>query len=178
MEEWRWLTGNVLGPQSEWLWVMCQFFAIAISLSLIYRQMRIQHRANMLHTLSALDQRWNSQDMLAHRKDVCGKCEGDQLWISKQGGIVLGFFEDIGVYLERRVLDRDAVWDKYSYYVEYYWGMYEPHIKEFRVHISDPTVYEKFEMLFKAMTEFSKKKGIAVAGKTRDEIQRFCRGET
>ena len=46
---------------------MASFFAIAISLSLIFRQIRLQRQANLLHTLGEMDKRWNSKELLSAR---------------------------------------------------------------------------------------------------------------
>jgi hypothetical protein len=170
---WNWMIRNMFCEEASWFWSMAQFFAIAISLVLIYRQVRLQRQANMLQTLGSLDSRWNSQDMLASRKKACENYLTDQLRISREQSDVLAFFEDVGVYLQRGVFDIESVWDKYSYYIEHYWAMYQPHIIEFRAESKDPTWYEKFEMLKSKMEEFSKKKGLKVVGKSQEELKKF-----
>ena len=115
--------------------------------------------------------------MLTARKQACNSFLSDKLRINSAQGDVLGFFEDIGVYLERKVFDTEAVWDKYSYYIENYWAMYQGHINEFRAETKDNTWYEKFQRLHKDMRSFSKKKGVSVSPKSQDDIGRFIRGE-
>jgi len=111
--------------------------------------------------------------MLASRKKACENYLTDQLKIKREQSDVIGFFEDVGVYLERGVFDTESVWDKYSYYVEHYWAMYQPHIMEFRAASKDTTWYEKFETLKTKMEEFSKKKGLKIIGKTQEELKKF-----
>lgn len=173
-----WITTNIFGTDSQWFWAMASFFAIAISLGLIYRQIRLQRQANLLHALGEMDKRWDSTDMLAARKQSCNNYLADKLKINAEQGLILGFFEDIGVYFDRKVFDAEAVWDKYSYYIEYYWIMYQPHINEFRGDTKDNTWYEKFEALNKEMEKFSSKKGASVNPKSQDEINKFIQGET
>jgi len=173
----NWVCTNVIGSESQWFWAMASFFAVAISLTLIYRQIRLQRQANLLHTLGEMDKRWNSKEMLSARKQACNNYLSDQLRIKAEQGQILSFFEDVGVYLERKAFDDEAVWDNYSYYIEHYWAMYLPHINEFRTETKDNTWYEKFESLNQAMQNFSSKKGVATNPKSQDEINKFIRGE-
>jgi len=175
---WNWFSTYIVGPQSQWFWAMASFFAIAISLSLIYRQIRLQRQANLLHTLGEMNKRWNSIEMLEARKHACNNYREDKLRIRAEQGLILDFFEDVGVYLERKVFDVEVVWNKYSYYIEHYWPMYQPHINKFRTETKDNTWYEKFQALNKEMTKFSSKKGTTVNSKSQDEIEKFIRGET
>ncbi|CAG0986044.1 hypothetical protein MTYP_02020 [Methylophilaceae bacterium] len=174
---WNWMATNVVGPDSQWFWAMASFFAVAISLSLIYRQISLQRQANLLHTLGEMDKRWNSKEMVQARKQACNSYLADKLRINADQGDVLGFFEDVGVYLERKVFDSEAVWDKYSYYIEHYWAMYQPHINEFRAETKDNTWYEKFQVLHKEMQAYGSKKGVVINPKSQEEIRRFIRGE-
>lgn len=162
---------------ASWFWTMAQFFAITISLVFIYRQVRAQGQANLLQTLTSLDSRWNSAEMMESRKKACENYLNDQLKIKREQSDVIGFFEDIGIYLERSVFDDEALWDKYSYYIEYYWAMYQPHIMEFRAETKDPTWYDKFEMLKNRMDKVSKKKGLKIIGRTQEEIKKFINTE-
>jgi hypothetical protein len=161
----------------SWFWEMAQFFAIAISLGLIYRQIRLQRQANLLQTLASLDERWNSQEMCKSRKEACTTYLDGKFKISRMQGDVLTFFEDIGIYLERGVFDIESIWDKYGYYIEHYWAIYRPHIDEFRAETKDNTWYEKFEYLKNKMEEHSRKRGVAITVKTQDEIKKFMTGE-
>ncbi len=169
---------NMFCERASWFWSMAQFFAIVTSLVLIYRQVRVQRQSNLLQTLVSLDNRWNSQEMLASRKKACENYLLDQLRIMREQSDVIGFFEDVGVYLEREVFDTESIWDKYSYYIEHYWAMYQPHIMEFRAESKDPTWYEKFEALKNKMEKFSSKRGLKVVGKTQEELKKFIGGET
>jgi hypothetical protein len=173
----NWILTNVIGLESEWFWAMASFLAIAISLGLIYRQISLQRQANLLHVLGEMDKRWNSKEMLKARRQACEYFLSNELKINSAQGDVLGFFEDIGVYLERKVFDTEAVWDKYSYYIDYYWAMYQSHIKEFRTETNDNTWYEKFQRLHEKIERFSQKKGVSVSQKSKEDIEKFIRGE-
>jgi hypothetical protein len=174
---WDWMIKNMFSKGASWFWSMAQFFAIAISLVFIYRQVRVQRQSNMLQTLVSLDNRWHSQEMRSSRKKACENYLPDQLRIRREEADVIGFFEDISVYLERGVLDIESLWDKYSDYIEHYWAMYQPHIMKFRAESEDPTWYEKFETLNTEMEKFSKKKGLKVIGKTQEDLKKFISGE-
>ena len=172
-----WIITHLFDEKASWFWAMAQFFAITVSLVFIYHQVKAQNQANLLQTLASLDNRWNSADMLASRKKACENYLTDKLKINRAQSDVIGFFEDMGVYFERGIFDAESLWDKYSYYVEFYWAMYQPHIQEFRAETKDPTWYEKFELLKKKMEEFSKKKGLNIIGKTQEDIKKFIATE-
>lgn len=156
---------------------MAQFLAVSVTLTFIYRQIKLHRYSNMLNMISAIDARWNSADFIKHRQDICNRYNAGNLPINREEGEVLGFFEDLGVFLKKGVFDNDVVWDKYSYYIEHYWAMYDPHIKEFRTSHNDDTWYNKFELLKNEMAKESKKNKLDNAAKTQAQITTFIGGE-
>ncbi len=172
-----WIFTNLIGPNSQWFWCMLTCFALTVSLVLIYGQVRLQRQANLLHTLGEMDKRWNSEKMLLARKGACTKYLNDQLGIDAELAQILGFFEDVAVYLERKVFDIGAVWDKYSYYIEHYWAMYQPHIQKFRTETRDQTWYENFDKMFEEVKKHALKRWIVCGSKTKADIDIFVIGE-
>jgi hypothetical protein len=167
----------IMSPEASSFWAMSQFLAVAISLTLIYRQIRLHRFSNMLNMISSIDTRWNSSNFLKHRQDICTRYNAGNLPINREESEVLGFFEDMGIFLKKGVFDADVIWDKYSYYIEHYWAMYEPHIKEFRTSHSDDTWYDKFQFLKNEMAKESKKRKLSNTEKTKAQISTFIGGE-
>ena len=177
MEKFKYWLSYILSPEASSIWAMAQFLAVAISLAFIYRQIKLHRYSNMLNMISAIDTRWNSAEFLKHRQDICKRYNAGNLPIKREEGEVLGFFEDLGIFLKKGVFEVDVIWDKYSYYIEHYWAMYEPHIKEFRTSHNDNTWYEKFGYLHQQMAKQSKRHKINSNAKTQAQITSFIGGE-
>lgn len=173
-----WLKMNLWGPNSSWFWTMAQFFAVAASLLFIYRQVAAQAQSNMLQTLGTLSSRWESEEMKKFRKVVSERYGQNMLQIGMAEGGVLGFFEDIGIFLKRRALDAEIVWDNYSYYIEHYWPLLEPNVRRYREQTNSITWFINCERLYGQMLRYSRKKRIKVKPKTEAEMKKFVRGET
>ncbi len=167
----------LMSPEASSFWAMMQFLVVVISLFFIYRQIKLHRYSNMLNMISAIDGRWNSEDFLKHRQDICKKYKTGNSLIKREEGEVLGFFEDIGIYSRKKVFDSDIIWDKYSYFIEHYWQMYEPHIKEYRASHNDETWYEQFQYLYEEMKKISIKRNVNAVGKTQAQIKKFIQGE-
>jgi len=168
---------HFFGEKSQWFWSMAQFAAVVISLIFIYRQIKVHRQRNMLQAMASFDQKWGSNDFLAYRIATCERYDLGILKISRTEGEVLGFFEDLGIYLRRKVFDEKLVWDKYSYYVEHYWLMYEKHISEYRARENDSSWYDQFEYLNDEMKRHATKMKIKYEARTKEDIKLFIKGE-
>ena len=151
---------------------MAQFLAVAISLYFIYRQIRIQTHSNMLSTFAELERRWNGSAMLEARRTVCSDNSG-RLQIHRSEELILGFFEDLGLYLRREIFDADLLWELHSYYVEHYWPLLQPRIARLHTETKDETWYSNFDYLARRLSRISKRKGVR-SDKTPEQIQKFC----
>lgn len=168
---------SITGETSQWFWSMAQTLIILGSLIFIYRQVRVQRFSNMLQTLSSLRENWNNDTIVAARKTTCINYQKGTKNIGKAEGEVLGFFEELGLLLKKRVVSTEFIWESYSYFIEHYWSMLEPNIKEFRLSTNDNSWYDNFESLRKAIGKYSKKRKCPSSDKTEEEIKRFIRGE-
>ena len=170
---------NVFGDGSVWFWGMAQAIIVGATGFLIYRQIRLARYANMLDTLDRLDSKWRSLELIRARHDICNvfeKGDADNKKITFREAHVLDFFEDMGLFLRRGVLDGETVWESYSYSIEHYWQLTEPRITEFRTATKDRTWYTNFEYLFQKIAKTSSKKR-CVSGKTQEELRKFAIGE-
>lgn len=168
---------NATGPNSSWLWSMLQFIVIFFSLIFIWWQVRIQRFSNMLNIINSLYERWHSNDILSARKEVCSNYKKSILKINQRDELVLHFFEEIGIYLKKRIINLSIIWEFYSYYIEYYWPILKPKITNMREEKKDKTWYENFEYLFNKICRYSKRKKLKVTTKTKDEIEGFISSE-
>ena len=166
-----------LGQGSEWFWVMVQSIVVIITLLFIYRQIKLSRYANMLQTILKFREMWGTKEMMLFRQATCRNYKTQTRAIGKAEGEVLGFFEDMGMLVEKGVISKEFVWEGYSYYIEPYWSMMEKKIKEFREREKDTSWFEHFENLRDAMRKFSKKKGAPLGPLEKKDMQRFIKGE-
>jgi hypothetical protein len=167
---------GIFGPGSEWFWGMAQFLVIAVTLFFINSQIKLQRLANALSSLFALREQWKSDKMRYARKVICGNQDPSLKAIGANEGAVLGFFEEIGVYLYSGVFDKRIIWDLYSYWIEHYWLILNPYIQEYRKNESDETLFERFESLYKCMSSISQRRGSQVR-KSDEQLRKFRKGE-
>jgi hypothetical protein len=94
---------------------------------------------------------------------------------------VLDFFEDLGMLVRRDYVDREMVWDTFSYYVKGWWGACKDYITRERIDKGgDATLFTDFGNLAEMMYAVEMKK----TGQPRialepsaTTIQRFLDGE-
>ena len=171
------LYANVIGQGSQWFWSMAQSMIVLGSLIFIYRQIKIQRYSNMLQMLNNMRENWNSERMMPFRKTTCTNYQKGTKKIGMAEGEVLGFFEEMGFMLKKGVVDKDFIWETYSYFIEHYWSMLESNIKEFRLSTRDNSWFKNFESLRDSVRKYSEKKRCPSSDKTEEEIERFICGE-
>ena len=169
---------TVFGAGSEWFWTMIQSLAIIISLIFIYRQVRIQRDSNMLQMLSKMRESWDGPQMIKYRHTACENRLKSSRKIDAAESQVLGFFEEMGLFLRKGVLEEEFVWITYSYFIEHYWSMLEPNIKEFRLSSKDKSWFEEMETLRLSMRKYGWQKNIPTQDKTDAEVKGFHRRRT
>ncbi len=167
---------GVFGTGSEWFWAMAQFVVVAVTLFFAAYQINLQRLSNAFSSIFALREQWKSKEMCYCRKVICENQNQHSFSIGANEGTVLGFFEEIGVYLESGVFGERIIWDLYSYWIEHYWLIFEPSIQEYRRNTSDSTYFERFESLYKRMSKINTGLGLQVE-KSDEGLQRFRQGE-
>jgi Domain of unknown function (DUF4760) len=163
---------GIFGSGSEWFWAMAQFLVIAFTLFFITYQINLQRLSNALSSLHTLREQWNSEMMCNARKGICENQNPLSRTISEHEGPVLTFFEEIGVYLEYGVISEMMIWDVYSYWIENYWLILEPYIKEYRNNVSDKTLFERFQSLHKRISNINRRRGTP-ENKSDERLQKF-----
>ena len=146
---------TILGDESGAFWTMAGVLLLLVSFIFVIRQIRIQNHSNMMSFIQTSESSWRSKDFLEIRKIVC---ENTDKSIDYNKECILSFFEDLGILYKRKVIDLDLIWDKFSYYIESYWMIIEPSIKEYQAKSKDKTWYENFEKLSHDILSLSKKK--------------------
>jgi hypothetical protein len=167
---------GIFGPGSEWFWAMAQFIVVAVTLLFAAYQLNLQRLSNAFSSIFALREQWKSQEMCYCRKAICENQNQSTFLIGANEGAVLGFFEEIGVYLKSGVFGERIIWDLYSYWIEHYWLIFKPSIQAYRKKTSDKTYFENFESLYERMSNINRRLGIQVE-KSDERLQSFRQGE-
>lgn len=167
---------NIVGQQSGWFWTMIQSLAVIVSLILIYRQVRAQRVANSLVALEKLAERWNSNRLCDARSAVVSAYPSTSKKIEHHEEILLTFIEELGGHSKKGVLDIDAVWHFYSYYVEHYWPILLEKVLEIRTENQDESYFDQAEWLYDKCCKFSRKRGSCPI-KTEAQLATFIKGE-
>ena len=89
---------------------------------------------------------------------------------------VIDFFEDMGLFLRRGLLDEEIVWDTFGFYAVRWWLACKNYVLEERKRTDDPTVFSDFEGLVGTLRNRDAKAGLAEP--TASEIRAFLRDES
>ena len=166
---------KVTNPNSFWL--MVQSLVILITLFYVQRQVRVNRYGNMLQTLNNMRENWNNKQMMGFRRTTCENYLEGTKKIEMAEGEVLGFFEEMGLLLQKKVVSQEFIWETYSYYIEHYWSMLKDNIQEFRLSTQDKSWYDHFEYLRDSVRRYSERKNCPSIDKTKEEIKRFISSE-
>ena len=173
----NWQNLTLVGKDSEWFWGFMQFVAVTTTLFLIYRQIRLQNASHVVAALTAINERWNSENMMATRNRVCQRWVSNDIGFDVYSQLLAEFFEEMGLYVKLRMISRDVVWEIHSWSIECYWAIFESGIKALRADRKDLTAYSSFEILITEMKKVSKKHKLQDFTKTREELDSFARAE-
>lgn len=75
-------------------------------------------------------------------------------------GEVCDFFDEVGALLRQGVLRAESVWNVYGILAQAYWLVCKPTIEKEREEWKNPTLYENFEYLCRALAELDRKRGV------------------
>jgi hypothetical protein len=165
------------GAGSEWLWAFMRFVVIALTLALIYRQVRVQTASHVVQSLSTIHTRWNSELILRARQHVCSRWVAGDRDFDGVAQYLAEFLEELGVYLRIHAVSEPELWEVQSWYVEHYYCMFKSGIAQYRQTYKDETLYSEFQMLFDRMGEMDSKRGAPHSDRSEEEITVFAKVE-
>jgi hypothetical protein len=169
---------TLFGNGSEWFWSFMQFAIIAVTLSLIYRELRTSDATHLLGSLTSLNERWTSSDMVLQRKKICEAYLNGERVLTLGTQNVFTFFEELGLYSKRRWIPRQVIWDTYSYHIECYWDMCSEEVSNRRQQSNDPSAFENFAQLVEDLRAINKKRNIPFSKRTDEQLREFAEGES
>jgi hypothetical protein len=152
----------LIGPGSEWFWTAVSGLVLSVTFFAIWRQLRVQVGANTFAQLQAFNNELNSERLLWAYRDIL---------VASQRGVppedlphgaadaMAAFWESVGLLVRGRNLDRRAVYDQFSYGVQYDWARLRPYAEKIRAETGMPAILEHFEWLAKEMAGIDRRKG-------------------
>ena len=165
------------GIGSEWFWACLQFLAVALTLALIYVQVRVQTASHVVQSLSTIHTRWNSESMLRARHHVCSKWIVGDRDFDGVAQYVAEFMEELGIYLRMRAVPVREMWEVQSWYVEHYYWMFKAGIEQYRQTYKDENLYTQFEALFGRMNKMNRKRRSPHLPRNETELTAFAQTE-
>jgi len=163
--------------QEEWFWQMIQTITVAVTLGLIYWQIRVQTASHVVQTLTTIHSRWNHECMLRARLKVCSD------WLAGNGGFdgvdeyVAEFMEELGHYVQIKAIPKKAMWEAQSWYIDHYFCMFRDGIRNVRQSLHDKNLYTRFEELYAAMVVINGREGSPAVTRADADLKRFAESE-
>jgi hypothetical protein len=153
-----------------WATVFVTLLAAMIALYGVWWQMRRQWLMNSAAMITGLADRFSSDEWRTYRRHSAAIISTHL----RRGNVnlakdlpVLGFFENLGHLVRRRVVDERMVWNKFGWYVTRYFlalTFAGDLIASSRKAEDDKTLWEEFEWLNKRMLRIYRRRGIDIIG--------------
>lgn len=168
---------TIFGGGSEWFWGFLQVAIVVVTLAFIYSELHLSTASHVLQGMNSLNERWNSERQSSLRKEACGAwLEGNRAFTAETQAI-FHFFEELGLYVKRRWIPSEVIWELYSWHIESYWAMFAENVLRLREDTHDPSAFENFEYLMKEMRKINRRKGILADVKNPRRIADFAEWE-
>lgn len=135
---------------------------------------RLSHGVNLI---TKFEEQFSDQTMLEARKLAAGKYLARNC--TDEIDVILDFFETIGMFVRRGVVDKELVWNSFSYWILRYHALSRAHIRERRKEEDDATGWQEFIFLVKCMKKIEQKKRKLKSEPkfSREALDSFLRGE-
>lgn len=170
---------------AAWGTALITLIGILVALYGVWWQVRKQRLMNSAAMITGLADRFTSEEWRSYRihcaSAIAARRRGEEFDLSKDFP-VLGFFENIGHLVRRRVLDREMIWNKFGWYIIRYHialSAGQSLIEQNRASEGDTTLWEEFDWLNGEMLRIYRKRGISIGQSTWDaRIDELLRQES
>lgn len=140
------------------VWDILAFVGIVISLGLVVYQLRLIRFKNMLDVFDRFRDRWDSQPVNKAKVYIAAyylKILPYPNTVTRDEEPLFTFFEEMGLYLRHRIIDRKMTWELFSHHVENYWNIMQQYVRDFRQNQSDESYFTEFEYAYQQMGKLS-----------------------
>jgi len=152
----------LVGPGSEWFWTAVSGLVLGVTFVAIWRQLRVQVSANTFAQLQAFDNELRSERMVWAFHDVLvASQQGVQSQDLPAGAAdaMATHWESVGTLVRGRNLERRAVYDQFSFGVQYDWARLHAFAEKVRAATGMPAIYEHFQWLAEEMARIDRERG-------------------
>lgn len=163
----------LIGPGSEWFWVMAQFLALAGTGAAILRQLRVERSATLYEHMTQWDHEFQGPEMTRAKLALLLAIQGRSVdeGIPRDADEIPDFFERIGYLVSRGHVDPDDFWNDGAWQVvEFYWNLLEAHIGHDRSSSGNTDLYQWFEWLEREMRRLDRRHGHSRARLDREAM--------
>ncbi len=141
---------TLIGPGSEWFWTALSGIVVAVTLLVIYRQLRLQRDAAATEQVSNLLSEWSSERMARAKLVVLLALEAgtDPLDLPDRALSHVGFFlQRVGYLAQRDHMDRRLIYEHLGNQIQDWWAWLRPRVVAEREASHDPGLWRGFEWL-------------------------------
>ena len=161
------------------------------SIYVIYEQLRIQSQSNVVQTLNSISDKWETEQMMQARNNICRnwlRINSDtsenmeidsfsEFFSDRNAQKVTLYMEHIGLFYKIGAVTREDIWEIKSWEIENYYCIFQKYIEAERTMSNDKSFYTNFENLYKRMQAENKRRGTPFGPRTTKELKEFCLGE-
>lgn len=139
----------IVGPGSEWFWVMAELLVLVLTGIAIFRQLRAQRSASLYEQLTEMNREfaepWMVRNKLALMLEIQGR--DPEAGFPYGSDEIADFFQRVGYLVSKKHLGAEDVWNDSRSIIAFYWSVLGPYIEHDREANDDPTFYNWFEWL-------------------------------
>lgn len=165
---------------TAWATLVIAVFSVVtalVAMVAVWLQNRAARTLLAVQLAMEFDKRFSSEDMLCERQSLASCLLDGRDPDSK----LLDFFESVGHYAKRGLLDQETLWNDFSYFVIRYWPLLKDFVRRERTAgDGDPELYANFEWLNGMMLEREARrhrKRVDEVTPSKAELDRFLKEE-
>ena len=120
--------------------------AVGCALLIVWLQNRSAKRLTCLELFIQLAAQYDSVDMQNIRGRLADRLLTDPTTLEIEDSLLV-FFENVAILARRNLLDRELVWNTFSFDMPIYWCALRHYVEHSRNKFSEPSLFEEFEKL-------------------------------
>lgn len=118
----------IVGPGSEWFWVMAELLVLVLTGIAIFRQLRAQRSASLYQQLTEMNREFAEPWMVRNKLALMLEIQDRDLEAGFPYGSdeIADFFQRVGYLVSRKHLGADDVWNDSRSIIAFYWSVLGP----------------------------------------------------